>query len=277
MEGNLLRFENITAFLTAYHPETDGQTERVNQCMEQYLRCMAFQQPNKWSEYLPAAEFWYNCSYHTAIKMSPFEALYEYAPPLLTELPAPTTLSPAAQEALHEREKMILTLQHNLAKAQTTMKKYADQKRTPRSFQLGDMVYLKMIPQRETALDQGNPLKLASKWYGPFKITQTVGKRAYKLQLPEGTMLHDVFHVSHLKKHIGPKAIPSANLPLVTPSGMIKFAPVSILQRRQVPRREGDYDVAVPQWLIKWEGMTEDDATWEDADFITKTFPAFKP
>lgn len=48
-------------FSTAYHPESDGQTERVNQCMEQYLRCMAFQQPKKWSEYLPAAEFWYNC------------------------------------------------------------------------------------------------------------------------------------------------------------------------------------------------------------------------
>jgi hypothetical protein len=83
------------------------------------------------------------------------------------------------------------------------------------------MVYLKMIPQRETALGQGNPLKLASKWYGPFKIIQTVGKRAYKLQLPEGTLLHDVFHVSHLKKHIGPKAVPSAHLPLATPSGKI--------------------------------------------------------
>jgi hypothetical protein len=236
---------------------------------------MAFQQPKKWIEYLPAAEFWYNCSYHTAIKMSPFEALYEYAPPLLTELPA--TLSPEAQETLQEREKMILTLQHNLAKAQTAMRKYADQKRTPRSFQVGDMVYLKMIPQRETALGQGNPLKLASKWYGPFKVIQTVGKRAYRLQLPEGTRLHDVFHVSHLKKHVGPKAIPSTNLPLVTGSGMIKFAPVSVLQRRQVPRREGDYEVAVPQWLIKWEGMTEDEATWEDADFIMKTFPAFKP
>jgi hypothetical protein len=134
-----------------------------------------------------------------------------------------------------------------------------------------------MIPQRETALGQGNPLKLASKWYGPFKIIQTVGKRACKLHLPEGALLHDVFHVSHLKKHIGPKAIPSANLPLVTPSGMIKYSPVSILQRRQVPRSAGDYDVAVPQWLIQWEGMTEAEATWEDAKFFTKTFLEFKP
>jgi hypothetical protein len=108
-------------------------------------------------------------------------------------------------------------------------------------------------------------------------VIQLVGKRAYKLQLPEGTLLHDVFHVSQLKKHIGPKAIPSKNLPLVTPAGKVKYCPVALLQRRQVPRSAGDYDIAVPQWLIQWEGMTADEATWEDADFIAKTFPAFKP
>jgi hypothetical protein len=154
-------------FSTAYHPESDGQTERVNQCLEQYLRCMVFQQPKKWIDYLPAAEFWYNCSYHTAIKMSPFEALYEYAPPLLTELPAPSSMTPAAQTTLLDKEKMLQTLQHNLAQAQKSMKKYADLHRTPRSFDLGDMVYLKMMPQRETAQGAGNPLKLASMWYGP--------------------------------------------------------------------------------------------------------------
>jgi hypothetical protein len=131
-------------FSTAYHPESDGQTERVNQCMEQYLRCMAFQEPKQWSKWLPAAEFWYNTSFHTAIKMYPFEALYEYPPPLLTELPTLTTLSTEAQQTLLEKEHMITILQQNLAKAHHTMKKYADQNRTPRSFLLGDMVYLKM-------------------------------------------------------------------------------------------------------------------------------------
>jgi hypothetical protein len=238
---------------------------------------MVFQQPKKWIDYLPAAEFWYNCSYHTAIKMSPFEALYEYAPPLLTELPAPSSMTPAAQTTLLDKEKMLQTLQHNLAQAQKSMKKYADLHRTPRSFDLGDMVYLKMMPQRETALGAGNPLKLASKWYGPYKVIQLVGNRAYKLQLPEGTLLHDVFHVSQLKKHLGPNAIPSKNLPLVTPEGKVKYCPVALLQRRQVPRSAGEYDVAVPQWLIQWEGLTADEATWEDADFIAKTFPEFKP
>jgi transposase InsO family protein len=63
-------------YSTAYHPESDGQTERVNQCLEQYLRIMTFTEPRKWIEWLPAAEWWYNTSYHSAIKKSPFEALY---------------------------------------------------------------------------------------------------------------------------------------------------------------------------------------------------------
>jgi hypothetical protein len=117
---------------------------------------------------------------------------------------------------------------------------------------------------------------LAPRWYGPFKIIQMIGKRAYRLQLPEGTLLHDVFHVNQLKKHIGPTAVPNPRLPLVTPTGKIKTFPLNILQRRQVPRKEGNYDVAVPQWLIQWEGLDETEATWEDAEFITRTFPSFK-
>jgi hypothetical protein len=237
---------------------------------------MAAQEPKKWGEWLPAAEFWYNSNYHTAIKMSPFEALYEYSPPILTELPTLSTFSPEAQDTLREKEKMIQVLQQNLAKAQKTMKKYADLHRTPRSFILGDMVYLKMQNHREHALGTGAPLKLAPRWYGPFKIIQTIGKRAYRLQLPEGTLLHDVFHVNQLKKHIGPTAVPNPRLPLVTPTGKIKTFPLNILQRRQVPRKEGNYDVAVPQWLIQWEGLDETEATWEDAEFITRTFPSFK-
>ena len=97
----------------------------------------------------------------------------------------------------------------------------------------------------------------------------------YKLQLPAGTQLHNVFHVNQLKKHVGSHVVPNPRRPLLTPDGKLKLLPYMVLKRRQVPRSEGNYDVAIPQWLIKWKGMTLEDATWEDDDFIRETFPEF--
>ena len=71
--------------------------------------------------------------------------------------------------------------------------------------------------------------------------------------------------------------MPNKTLPLVTPDGKVKVSPLAVLHRRQIPRRSGTYDVAVPQWLVHWENMDAADATWEDASFIQATFPSFKP
>lgn len=95
------------------------------------------------------------------------------------------------------------------------MKKYADRKRTERILEVGDMVYLKMQPYRLNAFGLRTHIKLQSKFYGPFRIIARIGQVAYKLLLPESTGIHPVFHVSQLKKHVGPKAIPCSDLPLV--------------------------------------------------------------
>jgi ribosomal protein L21E len=209
--------------------------------------------------------------------MSPFQALYEYSPPLLHNIPMPMDSFQETTEANAEKENMLELLQKNLARAQARMKKYADSQRTERSFELGDMVYLKAKPYREQALGRGTPPKFTPRWYGPFKVLQKIGKVSYKLHLPDGCKLHNVFHVSHLKKHTGPTAVPHPTLPLVTEDGKIKTYPFAVLQRRLVPRPNGEYDIAVAQWLIQWEAMTTDEATWEDASFIQQAFPDFQP
>jgi hypothetical protein len=221
---------------------------------------MAFIEPKKWCEWLPGAEWWYNSSYHTAIKMSPFEALYEYPHPHLGAAAIPSNISPEAHQTLIDRGNMLQVLQQNLSYAQKAMKKHADKHRTE-TFSVGEMVYLKMIPQHETTLGRQNPRKLSSKWYGPFRILQTVGTRAYKLQLPASSQLHNVFHINQLKKHLGPNVVPNHSLPLITATGKIKTFPIAILQRRLVPRYVADYDVAVAQWVIKWDSLPEEEAT----------------
>jgi hypothetical protein len=231
---------------------------------------MTFLEPKKWISWLPLAEYWYNTNYHTTLKSTPFEALYGYAPPLISEIMVPGPESEAL-DFLVQKQQMIARLKDNLSQAQARTKKYADLKRTEREFSVGDMVYLKLQPFRHNAFGLHQNLKLASKFYGPFRVLARIGPASYKLQLPETADIHPVFHVSQLKKHLGPKAIPHTNLPLVTPDGHIKVEPTVVLDTRVMPRK----DEIVTQWLIQWLNMSAEQATWEDKILIKSTFPEF--
>lgn len=186
----------ILRFSTSYHPQTDGETERVNQCLEAYLRCMGFQEPQNSYTWLAMAEWWYNTTYHTLLKLTPFQALYGYAPPQVGELSLPGNLSDEARMTVEEKERMLRELKLNLQQAQNKIKQYADRRRTERIFQMGDMVYLKMQPYRQNAFGLRGSLKLRAKFYGSFRVLEKVGRVAYKLQLPEDSMIHPVFNVS---------------------------------------------------------------------------------
>uniref|UniRef100_A0A453NRI9 Reverse transcriptase n=1 Tax=Aegilops tauschii subsp. strangulata TaxID=200361 RepID=A0A453NRI9_AEGTS len=161
-------------YSTAYHPQTDGQTERVNQCLETYLRCMTTNEPKKWMSWVPLAEYWYNSTYHTALKMSPFQALYGFPPPLISEPAIPGPEDTEAQEFLSSKQHMLEQIKDNLHKAQHRMKHYADMKRVERTFEVGDLVYLKMAPYRLAAFGFRGALKLQNKFYGPFMISQKI-------------------------------------------------------------------------------------------------------
>ena len=91
---------------------------------------MLFQEPKKWIKWLPLAELWYNTSYHSSLKCTPFHALYGYKPPQIGEFAVDTSLSPEAALAISEREHMIQRLKANLAHAQSRIKHFADQNRT---------------------------------------------------------------------------------------------------------------------------------------------------
>lgn len=126
------------AMSSSRHPQTDGQTERVNQCLETYLRCFVHSCPKKWRHWLPLAEYWYNTSYHSAIQTSPFEALYNHPPRHFGIIDTTVCQSPDLASWLEERALMQDLLKHHLTRAHQIMKTKADKHRSERQFTVGD-------------------------------------------------------------------------------------------------------------------------------------------
>jgi hypothetical protein len=129
---------------TAYHPQSDGQTERVNQCIETFLRCFVSAYPKQWMKWLSLAEYWYNNSYHTAIKRSPFEAIYGSSPSSFGMYLPQDTLPGGLEEWLQERQLMSSLIKQHLLRAANRMKLQADKNRIERRFSVGDWVFLKL-------------------------------------------------------------------------------------------------------------------------------------
>lgn len=185
---------------TAYHPQTDGQTERVNQCLEMYLRCAVSEHPQQWSQWLPLAEFWYNSSYHSSLGCTPFKAVYGHEPNL-GQLPQPLQAThPDLHGWLQERHHYSEFLHQHLNRAQTKMKSDADKKRSPREFTVGEKVFLKLQPYAQASVVNRPYPKLVMKFFGPFEILEKIGPAAYKLLLPSGSLVHPVS--THLNRNL---------------------------------------------------------------------------
>lgn len=257
-------------FTTAYHPQSDGSTERVNQCLEQYLRNMTSEVPKNWSTWLASAEWWYNTTFHTALQSTPFQVVYGIKPRHMAWQERSHTSLHSLEELLAEKHHQWSRLRELLEDAQEKMKAYANLKRTAREFQQGDWVYLKLQPYRQVSVAIRKNLKLAAKYFGPYEIIEKVGPVAYKLALPSTSRVHPVFHVSQLKKAIGQHKV-QKQLPQLNEQGTFDLKPLRQLDSRSILR---DHKV-VYQKLIQWRGCSVDEATWEDEELLQCSFPDF--
>jgi hypothetical protein len=148
---------------SSYHPQTDGQTKCLNQCLETFLCCFVHACPRKWKERLPAGEFWYNTSFHSALGRSPFEAMFGRQPRLLGIDPTPTAHG-HLEDWLIERATINQLIHLHLVRAQTRMKHQADKNRLEREFSVGGMVYMKLQPYvQSTVMPRANQ-KLSFKY-----------------------------------------------------------------------------------------------------------------
>ena len=256
-------------YSSAYHPQSDGQTEVVNRCLETYLRCMCSDRPGLWSKWLPLAEYWYNTNFHTSANMTPYEAVYGQVPPQhIPYIPGESKVAVVALN-LQERESMLLILKFHLLRAQHCMEQSANKKRSDRSFSIGDWVYVKLQPYRQGSVVMRVNQKLAPKYYGPYKVVDKCGKVAYKLALPSTSKIHPVFHVSQLKLRVGDSVI-SSNLPAVVHDVLLKV-PERILERKMV-NRQGR---AATKVLVKWSNEDDSEATWEFLFDLMQKYPDF--
>jgi hypothetical protein len=187
-------------FSLAYRPQIDGQTERTNQILEDMLRACALQDKLGWDKRLPYAEFSYNNSYQASLKMSPFEALYGWNCQTPLHCDQPGERQVFGLEILLEAEENIRMVRENMKAAQSGQQSYADTRRRELIFEVGDYVYLKVSPIRETKRFRVKG-KLVPRYIGSYQIQARRGEVAYQLSLPENlSAVHDVFHVSQLKK-----------------------------------------------------------------------------
>jgi hypothetical protein len=187
-------------FSTAYHPQSDGQTERVNKVLEDLLRACVLTYARNWESSLPYVEFSYNNSYKASIKMSSFETLYGrkcQAPLMWSNIGEKTLEGPAF---IKESEEKVALIRKRLLETQSRQKNYADNRRRELKFEEGDFVYLKVSPMRKVKRFQVKG-KLAPWFVGPYPIIGRVGPTTYHLELPESMSdIHNVFHVSQLRK-----------------------------------------------------------------------------
>lgn len=252
-------------FSSAYHPQTDGQTEVVNRTLEMYLRCFTSSQPKLWTKWLSWAEYCYNTSVHSATGKSPFEVVYGRSPPALLTYVSGTAKVQAVERELVDRDIMIKELKGKIQLAQNRMKRVYDSKHQEREFEVGDMVFLKLHPYRQQSLALRKNFKLAARFFGPFRVLQKIGKVAYKLDLPQNAKIHPVFHVSLLKKQIGTKSVVLPQLPFFHELGELIPHPVAILDSR-VRRKKLEV-------LVHWQGLPPSEATWEELARIKSSFP----
>jgi hypothetical protein len=245
-------------FSSAYHPETNGHTKKVNQTLEDTLRACALQYGRSWDKSLSYAEFSYNNSYQESLKMALFEMLYGrrcWITLFSYESGERKILRP---DILQEAEKQVRMVRENLHVVQSRQKSYTDHRRRELSSEVEDFVYLKVSPMKGLRRFKVRG-KLALRFIGPFKIWEKRGEVSYKLELPpQLSDVHGVFHVSQLKKclRVPEEQIPMEDLDVKKDLSYQEYQ-VKILEMFERVM----WNKKIKMCKVQWSHYTEEEAT----------------
>ncbi|KAJ1088498.1 hypothetical protein NDU88_001655 [Pleurodeles waltl] len=246
------------ALSSGFHSQTNGQTERLNQGLEQYLRCFCNSTQSNWNTYLPIAEFSYNNTVHSASKVTPFFCSYGFHPTSFPTFPRSTSPLPSITYLSKRLLQIHRLIRSNLLHTKRYMKKVADKKRrTTPDYHLQDKVWLssKFLPSR---LSQN---KFTPRYYGPFRILQLINPVTVRLHLPHTWKIHPVFHDSQLKPYVpDPYSRQFPCPPPVLVDDVPEYEVQEICDSRLFHKRL--------QYLIHWKGYPLSECSWEDASSV---------
>jgi transposase InsO family protein len=255
---------------TAFHPQTDGQSERTIQILEDMLRACVLDLGGSWDQYLPLMEFAYNNSYQSSIQMAPFEALYgrRCRSPIgwfeagESKLEGPNMIQDAIEK--------VKVIQDRLVTAQSRQKSYADKRRRPLEFSVGEHVFLRVSPMKGV-LRFGRKGKSSPRFIGPFEILEKVGKVAYRLALPPDLSgVHPVFHVSMLRKYVhDPSHVIQHQTVQLDQNLSYIEQPLAIVDR--CVKRLRSKEVASVK--VAWKGLNGEEMTWEQESIMREKYP----
>ncbi|KAJ1597949.1 hypothetical protein NDA14_000045 [Ustilago hordei] len=242
---------------TAYHPQTDGQTERVNQVIEQYLRMYCNYEQNDWANLLDTAAFVYNNTVHNSIGVSPFFACYGWNPKAHPDTPQRLGVNdPGRFEYLMDGKERCKYLQEQIREAQCRSVNQYNRKHKDIEFKVGDMVY---INRRNWKTRRPTP-KLDTRFAGPYPVQERVGRRAYQITLPVNLRVHDVFHVSMLEPARTSSLPQRAEQPTIPslPDEDLDFEVEALIDRRS--------HNGTTEYKVLWRGYSEEAASWEPVE-----------
>jgi len=186
----------------AFHPQTDGQTERVNQELEQYLRMIIDHRQEQWPEWLGVAEFVYNNKAHSSTRMTPFKANYRQDPRMGFEGRKKGKYA-GAEKFIKKMKEIQEEAKATLGKAQANMKKYADRKRSDvEEYKVGDLVMLSTKDLKYQMIRRRTE-KLMERFVGPYKVKEIVSLNMVRLQLPSTVKIYLLVNVSRIRRYIG--------------------------------------------------------------------------
>lgn len=248
-------------FSTAYHPQTDGQSERANQSIEQYLRIYTSHRQDDWDKWLSLGEFAYNNTKNSSIGMTPFQAdlgrIPSYAPKLFNKQRVEV---PASADWVKKKQQAEEEIQAALRMAADEHKRYYDQKTTEDvPYEPGEKVWLTRkdtLTGKEAITTTRPSQKLEHRRFGPYEVLERVGDKAYKLKLPKTMKIHPVFHVSQLAKYKedpipGRTTLPP---PLVVVEGEEEYEVNKIEDSRWIGKTF--------KYLVSWKGYRPQENSW---------------